>query len=111
VESGANEQLIRESPRLQRYRQTRKPAFGERLGKLVQLRLHGRQIQAGPRVASNQERPQEEVELVIRLRGVGAKIHSVEYSAAGSRGMLDCPSPFPMSTASPNGRAEQGAGP
>ena len=94
MESGANEQEIGQSASLHRYRQTRKPTIGERFGQLVELRFHGLHVEARPSVTSDQERPFQEVELVVRLRGVGAKIHSTEYSARTPCGMLDCPSLF-----------------
>ncbi len=92
MESGTNEQEIGQGARLHRDRQARKPAIRERFGQLVERRFHRCRVEAGPRVASDQERPLEKVELVVRLRGVGAKIHSTEYSAGTPCGMLDCPS-------------------
>jgi hypothetical protein len=51
------------------------PLVGERLGEVVELTFHGAGVQAWTRITRDQQRTLQEVELVVSLRGVSAKIH------------------------------------
>src|SRR5262249_35563664 len=88
-----DEQVVGQDARLRGRGHGREAAALQRLGERFELALDGAVIEPRVRVARDEERALEEVELVVRLRRVGPEVHasSIANSAPPKAGRAPWP--------------------